>query len=334
LTIDEGHQPGEITPSRQGFEELVAAAGHAGSVVREQVGTIVEAAQTKAADIERRSQESAEATRGEARVVANRVLELLRTAEREVGDLRRSVSREADAVRLVLGKAAVRSGPALGPGPRDALDSVATPFEAEIGPPVEEAEAVAEKDEPEAASPEDATNQTAVSEVVTEAPQAEEEEPAEEAAGEQEAAKEQAAAGAESAESSDNALEAAISRAQAQGASGAPTQFSAQSHADDARRRVAGKGDEELAEAYEIAVEARAKAESSGNPDEVDYWEMLARAAVAEAVDRPTFGQVDDGEAAIGRREKRRRAKKLKSLTAAREQALRAGAPAQEADQR
>jgi hypothetical protein len=336
LTIDRGHQPGgEITASREGFEELVAAAGHAGSVVREQVGTIVEAAQTNAADIERRSKESADATKGEARAAADRILELLRTAERQVGDLRRSVAREADAVRVALGKSALRSGPALGLGRGDALDSVATPFEAEIGPPadaeaVDEPEATGEA-EPEGETSGDATDETAVSEVVTDVPEVGAEEATEEGADEEAA---EAANDAAPAEPGAGALEAAITRAKERGASGASVQFGGERHDDDARRRVAGKADEELAEAYEIAVEARAKAEQSGNAEEVEYWGMLVRAAVADAVDRPSFGELSDGEQPLGRRQRRRREKKLKSLALAREQALGGGPPAgQEADQ-
>ena len=95
----------------------------------------------------------------------------------------------------------------------------------------------------------------------------------------------------------------AVARAQEEGAA-ALGPLGAEGQADEARRRVAGKTDEELAESYEIAVEARARAEKSGNEKEVGYWELLVQAAVREAVNRPAFGEVGDDES-IGRREKK-----------------------------
>ena len=66
MTIEGGRQGGELTPTSQRFEELVAAASHAGSVIREQVGTILEAAETNAAEAERQSRDNAGGTRQEA----------------------------------------------------------------------------------------------------------------------------------------------------------------------------------------------------------------------------------------------------------------------------
>jgi hypothetical protein len=375
LTIDEGRQGGELTPTSQRFGELVAAANHAGSVIREQIGTILEAAQTNAADAERTSRENAESTRQEAAASAARILDLIRNAERQVGDLRRSAAREADALRVALGKSAASAGPALGSG--DALDSVATPYEAEIGPGGDEPpagpaiadEAPAESDvsetaaAEEAAAEEAAAAERAAAEEAAAAEQAAAEEAAatEAAAAEQAAAEEAAAAEAAAAEEPEAAeesaagepepevadqaeteepvagngaeaaaeptsgggagdLQAAISRAQEQGA--AALGFGAPDQAEDAQRRVAGKTDDELAESYEIAVEARARAEKSGSEEEVGYWELLVQAAVKEAVGRPTFGEPGPEDESLSRRERRKKARRLKGLSQAREQAL------------
>jgi hypothetical protein len=91
---------------------------------------------------------------------------------------------------------------------------------------------------------------------------------------------------------------------------------------DEVRRRVAAKTDDELAESYAIAVEARGKASSGAEPHAVGYWDALARAVVDEAARRPTFGQSRGDDGSVGPLERRRRAKKLAALTKARSEAL------------
>jgi hypothetical protein len=88
---------------------------------------------------------------------------------------------------------------------------------------------------------------------------------------------------------------------------------------DDARRRVKGKSDDELAETYSIAVKAHADASKGEKAEEVRYWEALARAIVEEAAGRSNF---DAPAPSKGQRRKRREAKRLKRLRAARDELL------------
>jgi hypothetical protein len=88
---------------------------------------------------------------------------------------------------------------------------------------------------------------------------------------------------------------------------------------DEARSRVSGKSDLELAELHQIALGRS----SVGSEDERRYWSALASAAVHEAVARTGFGKLSAAEDLAGRRARKKRAKALKPLMAAREQALR-----------
>jgi hypothetical protein len=92
----------------------------------------------------------------------------------------------------------------------------------------------------------------------------------------------------------------------------------AELHAE-ARKRVAGKDDLELAEMHAIASGRTRK----GSDDERRYWLALEAAVVTEAANRPSFGQAD--EASLGRRARRKRAKALQPLIAARERAIQEG---------
>lgn len=88
---------------------------------------------------------------------------------------------------------------------------------------------------------------------------------------------------------------------------------------DEARRSVAHKSDAELAEMYAIA--SRAHAEASGRSDregETDYWHVLQRALVEEALRRPSFGKGDpESDDSLSRRHRRRRRKLLDALAVA-----------------
>ncbi len=119
MTIAERPQPEASGEGVGQAGDLVAAAGRAGSVIREQVESIAEAAQSNADEIERRSMQSAELMTSQAIREARDVLDLIRTAERQLSDLRRRASREADILRGALNKAGAPSSQrAQIPGPK------------------------------------------------------------------------------------------------------------------------------------------------------------------------------------------------------------------------
>jgi hypothetical protein len=101
--------------------------------------------------------------------------------------------------------------------------------------------------------------------------------------------------------------------------SGVAKTFEAGSLEDEARSRVTGKTDLELAELHQIAI-GRA---SVGSEEDRRYWAALAAAAVHEAVSRSGFGKLAAGEDVASWRARKKRAKRLKPLMEARDQALR-----------
>lgn len=128
MTIDEQDQPGRSRGRDQGIDELVLAADRAGQVVRDQVAAIVDAAALQADQVQHRSEEVSRAAMAEAREAAQRVLQLIRSIEREVEDLQRSASRESDILRGMLDMAALSaSARELRPGaPQTATDTSAS----------------------------------------------------------------------------------------------------------------------------------------------------------------------------------------------------------------
>ena len=115
-------------PAHQ-FQDLVLAADRAGQVVRDQVAAIVDAATSNAEQVQHRSEEAAANTTAEAKAAVRRVLELIRSIEGEVEDLRRSAGRESDILRGKLGKAALSvSALALPAGVPHTVDAEATVY--------------------------------------------------------------------------------------------------------------------------------------------------------------------------------------------------------------
>jgi hypothetical protein len=84
-------------------------------------------------------------------------------------------------------------------------------------------------------------------------------------------------------------------------------------------RRFSWKTDKELAEAYEIALQERGQADGSGDAALFAYWDALVAAAVTEAANRSTFGELNEWEEEEDRREQRQTAKRLEALAKARE---------------
>lgn len=77
------------------LSRAVEAADRAGSIVTDHVRSIIDAAQTRAAEIERSAQQDAETIRTEAYEAANRVLERIDSLEGRLGDLVGGLRQEA-----------------------------------------------------------------------------------------------------------------------------------------------------------------------------------------------------------------------------------------------
>ena len=82
--------------------EAVEAAERAGSVVSEQIRSIMEAAQAKAAEIERHAEEDASRIRKESAEAATRLLEQIDEMEGHLSRLVQSLRREADQLSVGL----------------------------------------------------------------------------------------------------------------------------------------------------------------------------------------------------------------------------------------
>src|SRR3954471_17927147 len=78
--------------------QLGAAADRAGSIVTEQVQSIIQAAESNAADIRRDAERDAHLTRRQGPEAASRVLERLDAIEQPLGDLVSALRREADGI--------------------------------------------------------------------------------------------------------------------------------------------------------------------------------------------------------------------------------------------
>ena len=84
------------------FFEAVEAAERAGSVVSEQIRSIMEAAQAKADEIERNAADEAARMRQEAAAASSRLLEQIDEMEGHLSNLVQSLRREADQLSVTL----------------------------------------------------------------------------------------------------------------------------------------------------------------------------------------------------------------------------------------
>ena len=82
--------------------EAVEAAERAGSVVSEQIRSIMEAAQAKATETERQAQQEADRSRQESAEAATRLLEQIDEMEGHLSGLVQSLRREADQLTVGL----------------------------------------------------------------------------------------------------------------------------------------------------------------------------------------------------------------------------------------
>jgi hypothetical protein len=83
---------------------VIEAADRAGSIVTEQVRSIIEAAETNAAEIRRNAEREAVDVRRQAAEAAGRLLERMDALERPLADLVGSLRREADGLNADLGR--------------------------------------------------------------------------------------------------------------------------------------------------------------------------------------------------------------------------------------
>lgn len=270
--------------------EFAGDADRASSVVHEQIVAMIDSARGAALVIERRAR-NADEERRRADEQAAMVLETLRGVESELGLLLTQVGREADALTAALERSRLRA--AVG-----ALGAQSAPTAArEPAPTI----VLDEAEEP----PDEKVAQIAGEQAEQELPPAEPEPPVPEpkppvAEPEQAAAPETEA---EPPAAEPAALPAAV----------------ASDLDEEARSRVAAKSDLELAELHQIASGRAGK----GSDDQRAYWQALVSATIAEAAKRETFGEQPDGENPRGRWAKKRRAKALQPLVAAREAARR-----------
>jgi len=115
----EGRIRGESLSTRpRGTSELAGVADRAGSIVRDQISSMTEAARSTAADIERTARDSADDTRREAVESAVRTVGNINQVERELTLLLRGVSQEADGLRAKLDRVRLRSSPPREPAGR------------------------------------------------------------------------------------------------------------------------------------------------------------------------------------------------------------------------
>jgi vacuolar-type H+-ATPase subunit E/Vma4 len=88
----------EARDSRGDLVQLGGAADRAGSIVTEQVESIIRAAESNASDIRREAERDAQLTRQQAAEAAGRILEHLEAIERPLGELVATLRREADGI--------------------------------------------------------------------------------------------------------------------------------------------------------------------------------------------------------------------------------------------
>ena len=86
---------------RQGREndelmQAIEAADRAGAIVTDHVRSIIDAAESRAKEIEQNAKQEAEGTRRQAHASATRLLERIDAMEGQLGDLVSSLRREAD----------------------------------------------------------------------------------------------------------------------------------------------------------------------------------------------------------------------------------------------
>lgn len=322
-------------------------ADRAGDAIREQMASMVEVAESSAADIERSAQEQADAQRREAHAQAGKIVNSVLVIEQNLAALLKDVSEDGDRLRAVVGRAKVRAAPrhkslraapALGIVPEIGVGSLEE-F------PVPGSDAETDADQGDAPVQEPATTSDAESPLDPEsplAPEIPESEPEPELAEESvpDAASESETAGSDPEHPDITGSEPAYEREpdfpeepdlpedlfvqedrESTEDEADPDEHvrggeSPRSESDlltQARERVKDKSDTELAEMYKISVSKR-----DGEGESKD-WEAAAAAVavVEEAAARDEFGVAFEPDSSLNRRDRRRQQRAIQQLQAA-----------------
>ena len=284
---------------RKGRREEQPAA--AALVIRDHISSILEAASEAAAEIERT---------GEAES-ADPVLAQMSAVDRELGRARRNVKKEATALRAAVevAKAAAQPAPADEEQPELVDGEQANAADEEEPAPRKRWSWLRRKKGRQ--PPADAAE-----EVEPAAAAAVEEEPAAAAVEEEPAA----AAVEEEPAAADEEDPTAADDSDAPAEEEAPAKLVVPEGVteDELTASVRQKSDDELAESFEIALHAQRRADKASDEKMTVYWRALHDAAVTEASGRPEFGEREP-DPALGRRERKQRAKRIRALVEASE---------------
>lgn len=322
--------------------ELLGAADRAGSVIRDQIASMTEAAQTTAGEIEREAGASAASHHREAIEQANAALDRIGAIERELGSLKGVLTRESDGLRSKLDRAKIKAGPAgaqvssgaeasrsalpAGASPRTGAQEVDDPTDEAPDDAREEAEA---PDDSEAKSEDSVDNdarEPATSDEGTagDSEMAGQELPAADPGDEPAAAGESMDAETDAAQDADGERsrvldssfddEPEVDDGESGGGEAAGPELSSTSQEgrDISEQSLSEKSHLELAEFHAMASR---RAEEASDPEEADYWSQTLKSVTAHAADRPDLEEKGRAELEqLGRRARRRQARRLEAL--------------------
>ncbi len=335
---------GSLSRAQGSTPDLAGVPDRAGSVVRDQIAAMIEAARDSAAEITRHARDAGSETRAGGSEAAARVSAQIDAIEHELTDLLRNVAQEADGLRAELdrarlasafrppsgretaGREAVALDPglteAIGPAGADSLPARAeieqAPAEPETNGPSNEAdeglsggpldpevEATDDEPSPTGDRPPDAPSdgiEEAAPEVLNQPPEEEE-----------------GLSAASASDSGHEPAEVGPEEAEDAGAADAPEEPATSLYPTEDLGTLPDKTDLALAELHKLAAANAADAE-----DEVtaEHWREVGRAVVEEAAGRAQFGRLGPNESVGGRKAKTRRARILRPLREAREEAL------------
>jgi len=326
-------------------------ADRAGDAIREQMASMVEVAESSAADIERSAQEQADAQRREAHAQAGKIVNSVLVIEQNLAALLKDVSEDGDRLRAVVGRAKVRAAsrhkslsaaptpggvPEIGVGSLEEFPVPATP-DSGADTDADQGEAPVQKPDPTSDAESPLARESPL------APEIPESEPEPELADESvaDAAAESETAGSDPEHPDITGSESAFQREPdfpeepelpedlfvQEDRESAETEVDPDEHVrageespgsesdllTEARDRVKDKSDIELAEMYKISVSKR-----DGEGESKD-WEAAAAAVavVEEAVAREEFGVAFEPDPSLNRRDRRRQQRAIQQLQAA-----------------
>ena len=322
-------------------------ADRAGDVIREQMASMVEVAESSAADIERSAQEQADAQRREAHAQAGKIVNSVLVIEQNLAALLKDVSEDGDRLRAVVGRAKVRAAsrhkslsaaptpggvPEIGVGSLEEFPVAATP-DSDTDTDADQGEAPVQERDPTSDAESPLDREESESEPESEPGLADE--------SMADAAAESETAGSDPEHPDITGSESAFQREPdfpeepdlpedlfvQEDRESAETEVDPDEHVrageespgsesdllTEARDRVKDKSDIELAEMYKISVSKR-----DGEGESKD-WEAAAAAVavVEEAVAREEFGVAFEPDPSLNRRDRRRQQRAIQQLQAA-----------------